>query len=328
MRIRPNTPRFLPVLAAATACVLIGCSNAGSGGPVGLEAISSQDGGAVVALQGRVVDHETRAALARVRVSGGGATTWTDESGRFSLTIAPDAELTFSGDGYYDRVTAVGGFAVTYSLVPRSFDMIAFNDVARDHSAGTLRWTSAPDVYIDVRGHSFAPEQNVAAAWVDQVASLAPGFVSSWTGGTLSTRSVTVGSAPPPAGTPGVIVIAFDEDPAHYPNATAAGSAIASWDTQGVIRSATVRLRFSRLTGEAAAFSRQAVIGHELGHALGLAHMDGGVPSMMAAIIRTPELTVFDRAAGRLLYDRRPGNRSDDRESGAGLRSITTLASR
>jgi hypothetical protein len=328
MRSRPNPPRFLPILAATAACVLIGCSDAGSGGPAGLEAVSSQDGGAVVGLQGQVVDHETRAALARVRVTGGGATTWTDEAGRFSLTVEPDAELTFSGAGYYDRVTVPDGFSATYSLVPRSFDMTSFNDVARDHSAGTLRWTSAPDVYVDVRGHSFAPGQSVPAAWVDQVAALAPGFVASWTGGALATRSVTVGSAPPPAGTPGVIVIAFDEDPAHYPNATAAGSAIASWDAQGVIRYATVRFRFSHLTGDAASFSRQAVIGHELGHALGMAHMDGGVPSMMAAIIRTPELTVFDRAAGRLLYDRRPGNRADDRESGVGLRGIATLASR
>jgi hypothetical protein len=328
MRSRPNPLRFFPILTAAAACVLIGCSGAGSGGPAGLEALTSQDGGAVVGLQGQVVDHETRAALAGVQVSGDGATTWTDQAGRFRLTVAPDAELTFSGAGHYDRITVAKGVSATYSLVPRSFDMTAFNDVARDHSAGTLRWTSAPTLYVDVRGHSFAPGQSVPAAWVDQVAAQAPGFVASWTGGMLATRSVTVGSAPPPAGTPGVIVIAFDEDPAHYPNATAAGSAVASWDAQGVIRYATVRLRFSRLTGDAAAFSRQAVIGHELGHALGLAHMDGGVPSMMAAIIRTPELTAFDRAAGRLLYDRRPGNRADDRESGAGLRSIATLASR
>ena len=43
--------------------------------------------------------------------------------------------------------------------------------------------------------------------------------------------------------------------------------------------------------------------------------MDGATASMMAGIVRTPELTAFDRAAGALLYSRLPGTRADDRES-------------
>ena len=87
-----------------------------------------------------------------------------------------------------------------------------------------------------------------------------------------------------------------------------------------------MRLRFSGLTGASAAISRQAVLGHELGHALGFAHMDGTTASMMAGVVRTPELTAFDRAAGALLYDRRPGNRADDRESSSGALGSMTLA--
>ena len=130
--------------------------------------------------------------------------------------------------------------------------MRAFDDVARDHSDGTLRWVSAPDVYVDVRAHAFPAGATVPDAWVAQVAELAPRFVAGWTGGTLRAGSVTVGSMPPPAGTPGTIVVSFDEDPARYPTATAAGSAIASWDARGVIRSASVRFRFRNLTGAAA----------------------------------------------------------------------------
>lgn len=329
MGIRPYPQRSLRLLASTVACVLIGCSGSGSGGPTGPDPVSSQDGGVSISLQGRVVDHQTGAGLAGVRVAAGAtAGTWTDAAGRFTLAVAPGVALTFSGAGYYDRLTVADGATGTWSLVPRSFDMTAFNDVARDHSLGTLRWISAPDVYVDARAHSFAAGRTLPTAWLDEVAALAPRFVSSWTGGTLEARSVTVGTTPPPAGTPGTIVIAFDEDPARYPSPSAAGSAVASWDVGGVIRSATVRLRFSGLSGDAAAFSRQAVIGHELGHALGLAHMDGGVPSMMAAVIRTPELTAFDRAAGALLYDRRPGNLADDREAGVGSRSIATFARR
>ena len=193
--------------------------------------------------------------------------------------------------------------------------MAAFNDVARDHSTGTLRWLASPAVYVDVRPHAFATGGDVPAEWVEQVAALAPQFVSEWTGGALSTSSVTVGSHPPAPGTPGTLVIVFDEDSSRYPSASSAGTATPSHDGHGVIRSATVRLRFSHLTGASAAMSRQAVLGHELGHALGLAHMDGGTASMMAGIVRTPELTVFDRAAGALLYSRLPGTRADDRES-------------
>jgi hypothetical protein len=213
------------------------------------------------------------------------------------------------------------GASGSFAIVPRSFDMGAFNDIARDYSAGTVRWLSSPDVYVDVRAHDFGLGQSVPAAWVEQVASMAPQFLSRWTGGALSPRSLTVGTTPPAAGTPGTLIIAFDEDASRYPSGASAGVTIASWDTGGVIRNATIRLRFSGLTGDAAAFSRQAVLGHEIGHAVGLAHMDGATSSMMASIVRTPELTAFDLAAGALLYDRRPGTRADDREAASALRT-------
>jgi hypothetical protein len=248
-----------------------------------------------------------------VRVSADGTSTATDAEGRFALR-AGDAHVTLSAFGYYDRVASLAGPAASYTLVPRTFDMAAFNDVARDHSTGTLRWLAAPAVYIDVRPHAFAAGGDVPAEWVEQVAALAPRFVSQWTGGALSARSVTVGATPPAPGTAGTLVIQFDEDPARYPSASSAGTATPSHDGHGVIGSATVRLRFSQLTGPAAAISRQAVLGHELGHALGLAHMDGATASMMAGVVRTPELTAFDRAAGALLYSRLPDTRADDRE--------------
>lgn len=267
-----------------------------------------------VEIAGRVVDQVSGGPIAGVRVSAAGVSTSTGADGRFLLEAARATHVILSGSGYYDRVASLAGSAGRFALVPRTFDMTAFNDVARDHSAGTLRWLSSPAVYVDVRPHAFAGGA-VPAEWVEQVAALAPRFVSEWTGGALSASSVTVGSSPPAPGTPGTLVIVFDEDPAHYPNATAAGTATPSRDAEGVIASATVRLRFSRLTGASAGISRQAVLGHELGHALGLAHMDGATASMMAGIVRTPELTAFDRAAGALLYSRLPGTRADDRES-------------
>lgn len=319
MRYRLLPPRSYRTLTALAAAALIGCSGSG-GGPTG-PGTSSEEREASVDFRGLVVDQQTSAPLAGIHVSAGGVSAATDGAGRFHLAAPRGTVLTLSGVGYFERVTALQGVSGRFSLVPRSFDMTAFNDVARDHSPGTLRWLSSPAVYVDVRAHSFEAGWPVPAEWVEQVASLAPQFLSDWTGGSLSAASVTVGAAPPAPGTPGTLVISFDEDPSHYPAAASAGSAIASWDRGGVIRSATVRLRFSGLNGGAAAFSRQAVLGHEIGHALGLAHMDGTTSSMMAPVVRTPELTAFDRAAGALLYDRLPGTRADDREIATGARS-------
>jgi hypothetical protein len=292
---------------------LVGCSG-GGGGPVGPDPVPVLTGSGVE-IRGHVVDHFTGVSLDGIRVSAGGASTWTDADGRFLLQTTAGTHVTLSGSGYYERVASLAGSAGRFALVPRTFDMLAFNDVARDHSTGTLRWLASPAVYVDVRPHAFAAQGGVPAEWVEQVAALAPRFVSDWTGGALSARSVTVGANPPPPGTPGTIVILFDEDAARYPSASSAGTATPSHDGDGVIDSATVRLRYSRLTGASARISRQAVLGHELGHALGLAHMDGGTASMMAGIVRTPELTAFDRVAGALLYSRLPGTRADDRES-------------
>jgi hypothetical protein len=319
-------PPPLRTLAALAAAALVGCSGSGGGGPTGPDTVASQTGGASVEFRGEVVDQHTGAPLPGVHVTGGDVSAWTDAAGRFQLVASAGIELTLSSSGYYERVTALEGGFGRFSLVPRSFDMTAFNDVARDNSSGTLRWFTSPAVYVDLRAHSFGAGRSVPAEWVEEVASLAPQFLSHWTGGALLAASVTVGTTPPPAGTPGVLVIAFDEDPSRYPNAASAGAAIASWDRAGVIRSATIRLRFSGLTGGAAAISRQAVLGHEIGHAMGLAHMDGATSSMMAPVVRTPELTAFDRAAGALLYDRLPGTRADDRETASATRSALASA--
>ncbi len=312
MRTRPRSPGLPCVLAALVVAALVGCS--GGSGPVGPDPAPSV-AESRVEIRGRVVDQVSGAPLAGIRVSAAGAFTATDAGGGFLLRAAGATHVILSGSGYYDRVASLAGAAGEFALVPRTFDMAAFNDVARDHAAGTLRWLARPAIYVDVRPHAFAAGDSVPSEWVEQVAALAPLFVSEWTGGVISARSVTVGSDPPAPGTPGTLVIRFDEDPARYPSASSAGTATPSHDVDGVIESATVRLRFSRLAGASAGISRQAVLGHELGHALGLAHMDGATASMMAGIVRTPELTAFDRAAGALLYSRLPGTRADDRES-------------
>ena len=86
------------------------------------------------------------------------------------------------------------------------------------------------------------------------------------------------------------------------------------------IAAAIVWLRFERFSGPANAGIRRAVLCHELGHALGMGHMDGGTSSIMTPSVSASTLTSFDQDAGLLLYTRSPGNTSPDIDNAATFR--------
>jgi hypothetical protein len=131
---------------------------------------------------------------------------------------------------------------------------------------------------------------------------------------------VTVGSSPPADGTPGTIVIHFSEDDSRYGSPSTVGLARTFWSGNRSISSAAVWLRFVRYSGPSNAGIRRAVLGHELGHALGMGHMDGSTSSIMTPSVSSPSLTAFDDKAGLLLYTRSPGNTSPDVDSAATYR--------
>ncbi|HJU86265.1 MAG TPA: hypothetical protein VJ788_02725 [Gemmatimonadota bacterium] len=279
-----------------------------------------------VALAGRVVDQFGGNGVAGVTVRFAGQTVTTDGSGAFSVPGDPSGslrDLALSGPHVHSRVTFARGQDTQWRIVPESFDMASFNDVAREYEPRTIRWMQSPSIYIDTRPEGFAGGLELER-WISEVRSDAPAFVSDWTGGMVDPGSVTVGNSPPPEGTPGTIVIRFSENDQRYSGPNTVGMARTFWSGDRSISSAAIWLRFERYSGPSQTNLRRAVLGHELGHAIGMGHMNGSTPSIMTPSVSSPSLTGFDGDAGLLLYTRSPGNTSPDVDSQATYRGSLT----
>lgn len=279
-----------------------------------------------VALAGRVVDQFGGQGVAGVTVRFAGQTVTTDGSGAFSVPGDPSGslrDLELSGRDVYTRATFARGQDTQWRIVPESFDMAAYNDLAREYEPRTIRWMQSPSIYIDTQPEGFAGGLELER-WISEVRSNAPAFVSDWTGGMVNPGSVTVGNAPPPEGTPGTIVIHFSESDGRYSGPSTVGTARTFWSGDRSISSAAIWLRFERYSGPSQTNVRRAVLGHELGHALGMGHMNGSTSSIMTPSVSSASLTSFDGDAGLLLYTRSPGNTSPDVDSQATYRGSLT----
>ena len=235
-------------------------------------------------------------------------------SGRYRSTL--------SGAAVVDRQTtlSVPGTNMQVSLIPRTFDLAAFDQMFRTSGSHLQRWTQAPALVVVAtelafasltENRSVASGQRVSDADVSGiVADLAWGLPQ-MTGGAFSSFASVAQEAP------------------------AAGSAV-NMQRDGTIvvaryqglRAATGYVGFGRwaaqsdgtVTGGVAMFDAEFDRGahtdtrvlhvHEMGHALGYSHVLSRASIMNAA--PAPGPNAFDLDAARVAFQRAPGNGSPD----------------
>jgi hypothetical protein len=285
-----------------------------------------------VLLAGQLINQFSGSALSGITVQYAGKSATTNSAGLFTISGSPTStlqQLTLSGSGVHRRVTYARTGDNKWRIVPSSFDMAAFNDVARDeYGSGTVRWTTRPTVYVDTRPEGFTSAE--LSIWISQVKIQAAEFISKWTGATIAPAAVIATSSPPSDLAPGTIVIHFSENDSRYGgNSSFIGYARMSFTSGGTISSSAVWLRYLRYSGTTGASKRKGILGHELGHALGYGHMNGETVSFMQPSLGTKtDLSSFDGLAASLLYSRSPHNTtpdSDDLDTYRGISASSAL---
>ena len=284
------------------------------------------------ALAGRFTNALTGAAAAglTLTVDGSGAVAG-DAAGQFNLeTEAPDGRyrVTAAGAGVVSRQTTVTfpGTAPVISLIPSTFNMTAFDQMARQFGEPlgvTKRWTQAPALVIETslvdpqsvvggipQYPPVASEQQLSDAAVNEVVALLSRALPLMTGGTF-TGFASIGRATTPAGgsiemdRPGTITVVryngLDQ--------LCKGFTYFLYDTL-TLEALGSRLFLQNCSQLAGAAPLSAVVAHELGHALGFAHVSAA-PSVMAATVFS-DVTDFDRQVGAIVFQRAAGNQAPD----------------
>lgn len=268
-----------------------------------------------VALEGNVLDQFSGAGVAGLTVSFGGETATTDSSGHFVIAGTPTSTLQgldISGSSIYTRETFARSSDTSWEVIPSSFNMTSFNDIAREYEPRTIRWVQDVSVYIDTTAHNFPGGGPVPSEWITEIENSVAGIVDDWSDGVIRASSVTTGTSPPSEGSNGWLVIQFDEDSGRYPSPSTVGLARTFWSGDRQITSGAIWLRFEGISSSS---TRGSVFTHEVGHIFGMGHMTTNTQSIMSPSISTSSLSSFDRQAGEIVYSRSPGNEDPDRDN-------------
>ena len=226
------------------------------------------------------------------------------------------------------RVTTLTfpGQAPVISLIPSTFNMTAFDQMARhfgEPDGVTKRWTVPPALVIEtslVDAQSVvggipqyppvASAEQLSEASINELVSLLNRALPLMTGGAFPAfasigRNTTEAGRSIEMDRPGTITVV------RYSglDQLCKGYTYFLYDTL-TLEALSSRLFMQTCSSMAGAAPLSAVVAHELGHALGFAHVSA-TPSVMAATVFS-DVTDFDRQVGAIVFQRPAGNQAPD----------------
>ena len=278
----------------------------------------------VATTSGRVINALTDAGAPSVAITGTGVvSTVSDAAGNFSVGVTSSIGapvVGFNGTGFVARSTSVRvpGPTASVSLIPASFDLRAFDEMFR--VAQLLRWTDAPPLTIQTRTLQFnavndadftALGDEMTDAEYAQLVEDLQWALPQMTGGRLTafasvTRETAAVGARVHILNTGIITVA------RYVGLTQATGfwGYSRWFFRGDGTITSGESMLDRDFERSGSPYLRSLRAHELGHSLGYNHVTVRASVMNPAARLEPN--DFDRDAGRIGFQRPPGNRSPD----------------
>jgi len=222
----------------------------------------------------------------------------------------------FDGDTIVSRQTflKVPGSDVVVSVIPETFDLDAFDQMARQPTI--KRWLSPPPLVVQRRvltygdletgtltGHAEVRPEGDVAELIGHMGAALPELTGRVLTqfGSVTQQTATEGSAVP--------ITVSGQISVFWVNGLLAGSGyegFSRWEFRNFVLTGGVILLDSQSDRGP---NRQWLRWHELGHTLGYSHVT--VRASLMAPSASP-MTNFDREAGKIAYSRPVGNRSPD----------------
>jgi hypothetical protein len=269
--------------------------------------------------------------IAGVTVRIGSQTAVSDARGAFHMENPGSGFLnaTLTGSSIVERRTVVTmqpGESLRQTLIPASFDMVAFGEMFREPGNRLRRWTSAPSLVVlttvleytralGAQEEYYATSEQLSEAETTLLIEQLTDGLSLLTGGTfrafasVEREGVPAGAKVSPLRA-GKIVVGRYNNVEGLLNTIGFGQ----WSTEenGQVIGGAVYLdrNFDKNYD-----IRRLLRIHELGHALGYNHVTARTSIMNPSI--GPEPTTFDRQGAVVAFQRVPGNQSPDTDPGA-----------
>jgi Matrixin len=258
----------------------------------------------------------------------------TDAAGRFTTEIHGPGDYTavVSGTAIVERRTMVTGpssVPTRLSLMPASFDLHAFDEMFRTANARLQRWTTRPSLVLlasvmnfrgDADEFNATSEQLTDAEVALLIAHLNEGL-SLLTGGTYTSFAEVKVERPASGERTSVarasaIVVGRYNGVQTFARTIGYGRWAENADGSVVAGAMFLDHGFDKNDDR-----RWLLRIHELGHALGLLHVESRTSIMNPSV--GPEPQEFDRQAAIIAFQRPPGNVSPDTDPGTSGKSTT-----